>query len=503
MSITFNSIPTNIRTNGQFIEFSSARALQGLPVLPSRALIVAPRLSSGGQPAATPFLITSGPAGQAAFGYGSIGSKMAQAFVNANPTTELWGIGVADAGGGAAATGLVTITGTATAAGVLALYIGGEYVPVAVNVGDTASVVGANLVLALNATPGFESPVSGSNASGVVTITALNKGTTGNGIDLRLNYNSGGNTTGDTTPPGLTVVITSMASGATDGDIAGAITAMGPTQYNSIASGWNTSAALTLFEAELLNRWGPMEQIEGIVFSAIAGSTGTMASFGTARNSFCSSVMGMGTSPTPPFMWAAVAAGVAAFQYSINPFRQFNTLLLPGILPPAKAAHIVRTDQNTLLFDGISTYNVDQAGNCTIQRLITTYQTTNGVADASYLDITTPRGLAALRYTQRSRIALKFPRSLLAADGTEFGPEVPIVTPSLIKSELIALFIEWIAAGWVQGLAQFKADLIVQINETDPTRVDVLQDPNIVSNFMVYAAQVQFLLQTPAVSAAG
>lgn len=497
-NISFNSIPTSYRVPGHYIEFSSSRALQGLSVLPNRAIIFAPRLTTGTAAAGVPFQITSGTAGLLGFGRGSIGSLMAQAFVAANPSTELWGIGIADAGGGIAATGTLTVTGTATAAGTLALYVGGISVPVAVAVGDTATVVGASILAALAL---IEAPVSAANLAGVVTFTALNKGTPGNDIDIRLNYNLG-----EAIPAGLTAVIVAMASGATDGSISGAITAIGGTQYNTICSAYRASASLSLIEAELLTRWGPMQQIEGIVFAATGGpnstdaTTGAMATYGLARNSFNSCVMGIGSSPTPTFIWAAVVGAVSAAEYAIDPFRPFNTLLLPGVLPPAKNSLIIRADRNTLLFDGISTYTVDKSGACLCDRLITTYQTTNGFADASYLDIMTPRGLAALRYTQRARIAIKFPRSKLAADGTEFGPGQPIVTPSLIKSELIALFIEWIAAGWVQGLAQFKADLLVQINASDPTRVDVLMDPNLVSGFMIYAAQVQFLLQAPAPS---
>ena len=496
-NILFNSIPTSWRVPGQYVEFSSSRALQGLPILPNKALIIAPRLTTGNVAAATPFLINSASVGKLGFGAGSIGSLMAQAFVNANPYTELWGIGVADAGGGVQATGTLVFTGTASAAGTIMVYVDGVPVPVPVAAGDTATVQGASFVTALAL---IEAPVSAVNTSGSVALTALNKGTVGNDIDVRVNYNIG-----DALPAGVTsVVMTPMSSGATDGSVSGAITAMGGTQYNTIASAYRASATLALIEAELLTRWGPMLQTEGMAFAATGGpnstdaATGSMATYGQARNSFNSSVMGIGSSPTPTFIWAAVVAAVSAFQYGIDPFRPLGTLLLPGCLPPAKNSRIIKQDRNTLLFDGISTYNVDQAGNCTIERLITTYQTTNSVADASYLDIMTPRGLAALRYTQRARIALKFPRSKLADDGTEFGPGQPIVTPSLIKSELIALFKEWIAAGWTQGLAQFKADLLVQRNANDNTRVDVLMDPEILSGFMIYAGQVQFLLQAPA-----
>ena len=106
----------------------------------------------------------------------------------------------------------------------------------------------------------------------------------------------------------------------------------------------------------------------------------------------------------------------------------------------------------------------------------------------------TVRGLAALRYTQRVRIALRFPRHKLADDGTNFGPGQAIVTPAIIKTELLALFKQWEEAGWVEGFDQFKDELIVERSSSDVNRVDVRMSPDLINSFMVYAAQIQFLL---------
>ncbi len=487
MAISFNSIPTGIYTPGQFIEFDGSRAIKGLPAIPHVALIVAPRLSTGTVADVTPFLISSGASAELAFGRGSVGSFMGKAFKKANPYTELWGIGVADSGSGVAATGTLTLVGTTSAAGTFCLYIGGQRIPVSIATGQTVTQSGDTIVAAL---ADYELPVTAANATGVITFTARNKGTTGNQIDIRVNYNQG-----EVLPAGMTsATVVAMASGATDGAVATAIANLGDTQYHTIVSAWDASADVALFEAELLTRWGPMEQREGHLFFGVKGSQGTMTSAGNARNSFNSTLIGSGLSPTPTFIWAAVTGAVDAFQTSIDPFRPRTTLPLPGCLPPAKASQLTRSERNTLLSDGVSTYKVDSSGICVIERLVTTYQTTNSVADATYLDIMTVRGLAAIRYTQRARIAVKFPRHKLASDGTNFGPGQAIVTPAIIKSELIALFQLWMEVGWVEGLDQFKADLIVERNVTDVNRVDVLMSPDLINSFMVYAANVQFLL---------
>src|SRR3546814_3024831 len=91
--------------------------------------------------------------------------------------------------------------------------------------------------------------------------------------------------------------------------------------------------------------------------------------------------------------------------------------------------------------------------NVLLERPITTYQTNAyGFDDTAFLDVNTLLTLAALRYSQRARIAQKFPRHKLASDGTKAGAGQAIVTPSVIRAELVALAREWEDAGWVENM---------------------------------------------------
>jgi len=69
-----------------------------------------------------------------------------------------------------------------------------------------------------------------------------------------------------------------------------------------------------------------------------------------------------------------------------------------------------------------------------------------------------------------------------------------IVTPNIIRSELIALAREWEEAGLVEGLDQFVADLIVERDQGNPNRVNALVPPDIVNQFRSFAAAIQFRL---------
>jgi phage tail sheath gpL-like len=91
-------------------------------------------------------------------------------------------------------------------------------------------------------------------------------------------------------------------------------------------------------------------------------------------------------------------------------------------------------------------------------------------------------------------MALRYPRHKLASNGTRFAPGQPIVTPNDIRNELIALFAEWEQAGLAEGIEQFKRDLLVARDPSDPDRLNAVIPPDTVNQLRVFAAQIQFRL---------
>lgn len=486
MSIFFNAIPINIRTPGQYIEFDNTRAVQGLPAIAHRILVLGQRLTAGSAAAGVPVRVLSAAQAEEQFGCGSMLSATLAALKVANTYTDCWAVALDDNGAGAAATGTVTLGGSPTEAGTLNVYIGGVAVQVAVASGQAPAALATALAAAVQANTAL--PVTAAAAAAVVTLTHKHKGEVGNSLDVRLNFY-----TGQRTPKGLTVAIVALSGGTGNPDVQAAISAIGDEQYHSVVMPYNDAPNLAKIEAMLSLRFGPMVQKEGHAFAAVAGTHAELSTLGDSRNSPHLSIMGAGKSPTPTYVWAAVAAAVDA--YEPDPARPRQTLLLPGVLPPAIAQRYTRDERNLHLFDGISTTLVDAGEQVLIERLITTYKTNAlGVADISYLDIETMRTIAYLRFSVRSRIALKYPRHKLASDGTRFGPGQAIVTPNVIRAELVALFAQWEEAGLAEGMEQFKRDLIVERNETDPNRIDAVIPPDVVNQFRVFAAQVQFRL---------
>lgn len=491
MPISFNEIPSNIRVPLVYIEFDNTRAVQGTPAISHKILVIGQRLSTGTVLAGVPTRITSDAQAEDAFGRGSMLAEMLKALRAANRYTETWAIALDDDAAATEATGNIDTSGTATESGTLNVYVGGRRVRVGVTSADTGEAVATALAAAINADDTL--PVTAA-VNGVtltqVDLTARNKGEAANDLDLRVNYYQG-----ERTPAGITVAITAMAGGAANPDIADAIAVMGEEWWNTLVMPYTDIANLDALEAELLDRWGPLRMIDGIAYTAYQGTHAETGTFGEGRNGHLVTCMGTGASPTPPWIWAAVYAGTAAFSITNDPARPLQTLALDGILPPALEDRWTMEERNLLLYDGISTYSVDAGGRVLIERAITTYQeNAYGVADTSYLDVTTPATLSYLRYATRARITQKFPRHKLADDGTRFGAGQAIVTPSIIRAELLALFRELEEQGLVEDFEQYKTDLIVERNASDPNRVDVMSPPNLVNQLRVFAEQIQFIV---------
>lgn len=487
-NVSFNGIPLDIRTPGQFIEIDNTRATGGIPQQMRKILILGQRLPTGTVAAGNPTRVMSGAHGKALFGVGSMLAQMIAAAKAANSSTDMFACALDDLVAGVAATGTLTITGAPAAAGTLNLYVAGTAVKVGVGVNEANAVTATNIAAAINANPDL--PVTAASVLGVVTLTARHKGENGNYVDLRVNYYDG-----ELLPTGLLLAIVAMSGGVGNPDITAALAALGGDQYYTIITPWTDAANMGVLETFLLGRWGPMAQKTGTAFGCVAATYAGLATAGHARNSAMSVLFGIYDMPVSPWESAAVLGSVVEFNGAIDPARGFQTLVLPGLMAPPVKSRFTRDQRDILLRNGISTFIVDQGSNVLIEMVITTYQTSAlGIPDTSYLKLNSVWTADAIRYAVRARIALRFPRHKIADDGTNFAPGQAIVTPSIIRAELIGLFRELEEAGLVENFSQFKNDLLVVRSTANVNQVNAVIPPNLVNQFDVFAASVQFRL---------
>lgn len=417
-----------------------------------RSLIVAQMLSGGTATPNFPFLASGSAAVAAACGVGSMASYMHDYYRKIDSLGELWILPVSDNAGGAAATMTVTVSGTATSAGTLNLYVIGDNQTVGVAVGDTASVIAANIVSAINL--GAPLPVTASASAGVVTITARHKGAAAGDIDVRLNYR--GPTSGEVTPTGITVAIAAGTVGATDPVLDTALANLGGQQpYDFIISAYAGSAQVLSLQnlfSDTNGRWSYLSELFGGAFNASkAASLGALQTYGTSNNNQHISTIGVVDVPEPAYIWATGYGAVCASSLRVDPAMPLQYIALP-MLPPPVSSRLSQSSRNTLLYSGISTFFVNNANQVVLERSISTYQTNlAGVADNSYLDTETLFTLAYVVRDLRQDLISKFARKKLVADGTNVPYGSNFVTSQTILREAIAHYRRMSSLGYTQS----------------------------------------------------
>lgn len=485
MAISFDNIPANLRTPGAYIEFNNE--LAGASSIEFKAVVVGQRLASGTQAEGVPVRVTDPSQAISLFGRGSMLALMIAAYLDINSTIELWAIALDDDDAGQQAGTTIAVANPPTAAGTLELYIGGENISVGIASGDDANTVAASINAAINAD--LDLPVTATVATNTVTVTARHKGEVFNDLDIRTSYYD------ESMPAGLALTIGTMAGGTSNPDITAALDAMGDEWFNWLITPYTNTANLVALETELDDRWGPLRQIGCRAWTAYAGTLSVAGTFGSGRNCPHVTCLATGSSPTPVYIAAAINAAVGVASLSIDPARPLQTLELTGFLAPARESVWTRAERNIALYDGLSTFTVDKDGTCRIERQITMYQTNaSGISDASYLDICTPETLERIRYKQRQMISQQYPRHKLADDGTNYGAGQAVVTPKIIRGELLALYREMENSGWVEDYATYDTNLIVERDTDDSNRLNWRDTPNLVNQARVFAGKQQFIV---------
>lgn len=487
MTFGFQQIPANTLIPFVGVEFDASQSSQGPALLAYRNLLIGQKTSSGAAAADTLHLVTSPDQVAGLAGRDSMLYQMAVAWFRANRVQELW-IGVLeDDSGGVAAAGKITFSGTCTKAGPLPVYFGDKRFVVGCDVGDTAADVAAAVHAAANAVAS-ENVFTTSASSAELTVTFKHKGAAGNEFPLDVAYQ-----VGEQLPEGLTATITPMADGAGNPSLDGLIAAMGDQWFNVVAHPYTDATSLGALEAEFASRAHATRMIDGICITSRAADVGDLVSLGTGRNSAYSVIIAPpGTGGvTPTYAFAAVAAATVALHAAQDPARPFQTLELPGVLPP-KSLFKDFEERNVLLHNGIATTRA-VAGAVQLEGVITTYQkNAAGADDTAYRSVNTVLTLSYLRYSWRAWMLQRYPRHKLGNDGGRYAAGQPIMTPLLGKAEAIAWFMAMEQLGLVEDLSTFKAHVRTARNATNRDRLDVLLPPDLMNQLIVTATSMQF-----------
>jgi|SRR5579885_1202178 len=499
MPVEFSSFPANWRLPLYWVEVDPSMA--GTFTLAPPALLVGHKFAGGTAESNVPVAVGDRNTPQGLFGIGSMLERMVQRFFDNNGGQILWCLPIDEPAAGQAATGSITVATPPTDAGTLSLYIAGQLVQVAIGATDTTELVAANIVAAINDLDTL--PVTAAlhdSSSSQIDLTCRWKGSTGNDIDLRDSYR--GSLGGEKLPPGLSLTYPAgnkLSGGTGVPDFTTAIANLGDELYEYVAVPFTDTTSLSAWQTEYgfssSGRWGWMRQLYGQLYAAKRDTYSNLLVWYAAQN-FPECVMAIEpAAPTPIWEWTAAFTGEAAIAFTNDPARPLQTLQLIGCLPAPKHQRFNTGQLNGLASTGAATQQANANNVPQIMRETTMYRLNlYGAPDDAYTDMTTLATLARLLRNQRSAVTSKFPRYKLADDGTRFGPGQAIVTPSIIKAELVAEYALDEFNGLVEDAKVFARNLIVERDSTNPNRVNVLYPPNLIGQLRIFAVLAQFRL---------
>jgi phage tail sheath gpL-like len=491
MAIGFDVLPDSIRTPGVYAELNNRRANKGLLTINARCLLVGQRLAGGTAPANTAVLVRDEVDALTLFGRGSMLHHMVKAFRDADQFTELWAYPLLDNGAGIAPTATLTVTGTPATSGSFSLYIAAYRTDVTVLTTDTPTSIAARLVSAINANPDL--PVTAANTAGVVTLTCRHKGLEQNDLAMCVNW------FGEPPVPGLNLpygVPTAFTGGTLNPLVD--FSTLAEEIFDFVVFPYTDAGNILGFNAEFgltnTGRWGPLQQLDGFGISAKKASVAGLQTFGSGLNGPFLSHMGYSGSFTPPWLVAADLAGTVAVPLTNDPARPVTGLALRGFFAPKSGTdRFNQSERNTLLYNGISTFKVGNDGVALIEQLVTNYQkNTQGQIDPSWLKANTPLTLSYYRQSLRAWLLPKFERYKLADDGTAFGAGQNVVTPSIIKVEVLAWAKAQEQLALLENYKTFEQQLIVERDPSNPNRVNILLPTDLVNQLDIIGVVIEF-----------
>jgi phage tail sheath gpL-like len=484
-TITFNSVPNNAAASQTFVEVENVNRGGGSPLIQHRVLVIG-QYNSGKSPTDNePQLILNKEDAWDRYGRGSLLAAQIERVFASGGGVQVYALPVADDGDATAASGSFAISGTATADGTLALYVAGRRVEVAVTDGDAATAVGDAIEAAINAD--LDLPVTASNSTGTVTLTARWAGEAGNQIDLDSNRRDD-----DAVPAGLTLSTTAMSSGATNPAIDTALGNLGDTWYTEIVCPYLDTTSIGALESAGDTRYAP-----GVkrFFAGFVGYTDTNGNLQTAlgsRNSQWTTMVPVHGSPTPAYEIAASAAGVVAATQQSNPGRPAKNQILPGVVADDDNDLTYSTRDTTVKAGGSWTKNLP-GGRVSIGDLVTTRTTAESGADTDDWRWTVTIGaLQFMAYAAETTFTgSPFDQAVVIGDDNPPGPTYAI-RPRTVVAYAISLVDDWTSRGLIADRDATVEGITANINSGNSGRIDLLLPVVIAEGLRVMAVKLEF-----------
>ena len=400
---------------------------------------------------------------------------------------------------GTAASLAVTFTTSAAANGTVAIFIGDTQIQAPITSGDAVATIATNVASTINALANV--PVTASPSSGVVTLTAKQKGPRGNQIRVALRIVG---TSVSTTSSAQNFAY--LASGATADSWTNALATINPLKFDYIvpaAEDATSSTSLGGVATQIENNVLPLVGIEQRFITAHTGTEGTAATFVQSLDTPVGDCVWEQNSNYTRFELAAYTAGMVALGESASvPQLNWDNM---GASPTSQAQWqllapfdgTVQTQATLVaaLQAGLSPVNALAGGRSSLISLITTYCLNGSNPDYRVRDHATVTVMLVASALVKAKLAAQFSNKLIADDPPKGAkpPTSGVVTPSDIAAAVGQVFSGMYANGLIQDLPGALTSINVAREPGRTDRVDIsyaLRPISLLHQFAVQSSQL-------------
>ncbi len=481
----FYTIPVNFKLPGMFAEFNASKAQNSLTALPRKILLLGHKNDTGTADIDEAVLVSNGTQAEL-FGKNTMLTAMLDAVFAINPYQEIYALALTEPETGTVAKWQIDFTGAQLAdTKTIALYVYGQRISISVS--GTAEKIALQVKNAL--AKATKLPITNITATGAICeFSFIHKGLSFNEEKPHFNRS-----THEQNPVGFTVNVTLAGAGAGTVDTINLAASLGDTWWSEIINPF--SRDITLMDAIktlLVSRDGGTIQKPGMQYVARKDIFSALVTFAETRNSRFETILGMRESATPEYMLAAIYAGHVAMETTNDPARALQYVKLMGVMPAKDKQSFTDTERNTLIGKGIATLSQNNAGTVMLERAVTSYkQNDAGADDDSYADLETFYILNLLRYQMNNRLLLRYPRAKIGNDADMLRASV--VRPKDVKAEILALAQEWVNAGLINSIDEFREHINVVRSQYDSGRLEINLQPELIGQLRQIFVSIQFL----------
>jgi len=457
-----------------------------------RTVIIAPKASTGDLTVDTEVRAGGGSDSAAtAFGTGSPGHLAAKRIYDEFPQAQV--DFVAPTAGTGTSTLDVTLAGSPTSDNVIDCNVMGRDFEVAWLNGGTANDARDDVIDAINARSEDLAVSAVSGGAGIITINSKVAGNIGDDVVCTFTLREG--TTGTETINASTTVTSNLSGGATDPDLTSALSALEGEEYHymclclsntdagNIASTNNIKRTYTHIDSLNTGLGAKLQQFVVGYTDQLAGAIASTPSSNSCNNAefgqfvFCIDGLSL------PCEFAAAEVGGRLAAVALDPASNRIGNVLSGVYGAKDKIGDKPTsaELESAIGTGVSIVSYDASGNPVTVRPVTTHsQTAVGGPDRRLLDLQNVDAAYIVARDVRDNLPLQFPNAKIAEDAadSEQPPQAGVTEMRDIKGWLISRLRFWDVQGVVDRASLDDIidndEIIVQINPSDATQVDIV-----------------------------